>query len=61
MYRQLVFFSQIMKFYLLLRPEGLFTVCFSEEAVTKEKIWSLVAQNEPSLIPLSMVLFVYFH
>ncbi|CAO2827459.1 unnamed protein product [Amaranthus hypochondriacus] len=27
----------------------------AEEAVTKEKIWSLVAQNEPSLIPLSMV------
>uniref|UniRef100_A0A803KNN2 TOG domain-containing protein n=1 Tax=Chenopodium quinoa TaxID=63459 RepID=A0A803KNN2_CHEQI len=27
----------------------------AEEAVAKEKIWSLVAQNEPSLVPLSMV------
>ncbi|KAL2941259.1 Protein ILITYHIA, partial [Bienertia sinuspersici] len=27
----------------------------AEEAVMKEKIWSLVAQNEPSLVPLSMV------
>ncbi|KAL2941260.1 Protein ILITYHIA [Bienertia sinuspersici] len=27
----------------------------AEEAVMKEKIWSLVAQNEPSLLPLSMV------
>lgn len=27
----------------------------AEETVTKEKIWSLVSQNEPSLIPISMV------
>lgn len=27
----------------------------AEEVVAKEKIWSLVAQNEPSLVPLSMV------
>ncbi|KAI9185460.1 hypothetical protein LWI28_007508 [Acer negundo] len=27
----------------------------AEETVTKEKIWSLVSQNEPSLVPMSMV------
>ncbi|OWM67342.1 hypothetical protein CDL15_Pgr000794 [Punica granatum] len=26
----------------------------AEETVTKEKIWSLISQNEPSLVPLSM-------
>lgn len=44
---------------ILLKPS--FTICFPEEAVMKEKIWSLVAQNEPSLVPLSMVSFVHLY
>lgn len=27
----------------------------ADEAVTKEKIWSLISQNEPSLVPISLV------
>lgn len=26
-----------------------------DDAVTKEKIWSLISQNEPSLVPISLV------
>lgn len=34
-----------------------FALClFSEETVTKEKLWSLVSQNEPSLVPTAMVM-----
>lgn len=37
-----------------------FVISFShflctEETVSKEKIWSLIAQNEPSVVPASMV------
>jgi hypothetical protein len=28
---------------------------FSEETVAKEKIWSLISQNEPSVVPISLV------
>ena len=31
------------------------TLLYLEETVTKEKIWSLISQNEPSLVPASMV------
>lgn len=31
------------------------SLLFSEETVAKEKIWSLISQNEPSLVPISLV------
>jgi hypothetical protein len=34
-----------------------FLHCFSEETLAKEKIWSFISQNEPSLVPISLVTF----
>ena len=46
----------VISFSILLLHVNLFSpLLYSEETVTKEKIWSLISQNEPSLVPMSMV------
>lgn len=35
-------------------------ICFTEEILMKEKLWALIAQNESSLLPISLVITLPF-
>lgn len=34
-------------------------ILFVEDTIAQERIWSLVSQNEPSVVPISMVSFTW--